>query len=275
MIGATVPDPEYVAARRVLLDALEALGEHRESIVLVGAQALYLHVGEGDLAVAPFTTDGDLAIDPRQLADEPRLVTMLEDAGFEIAIRPGTWTLHATLNPTGIQIDFLVPSSLAGPGRRGARLGPHGADLARKARGLEAALVDCTQVQVSSLEAGDSRAFDLRVAGTAAMLVAKFHKISERRDETHRIQPKDVLDVLRVLRFEALDLLGGRLRLLTRDSIAGEVTRASRSLLVELFANREGLGSMLAARSVAGLEDEVAIALSCEVLTRQLLEEWW
>jgi len=34
------PDPEYVAARRTLLDALEALGDHRDSIVVVGAQAV-------------------------------------------------------------------------------------------------------------------------------------------------------------------------------------------------------------------------------------------
>lgn len=35
-------DPEYVAARGVLLDALEALAEHRNAILLVGAQAVYL-----------------------------------------------------------------------------------------------------------------------------------------------------------------------------------------------------------------------------------------
>jgi hypothetical protein len=58
MTGVENHDPEYVAARRVLLDALEALGPHRKAVVLVGAQAIYLHVGEGDMAVAPFTTDG-------------------------------------------------------------------------------------------------------------------------------------------------------------------------------------------------------------------------
>lgn len=42
-------DPEYVEARRVLLDALEALGPHRKAVVLVGAQAIYLRVGEGNL----------------------------------------------------------------------------------------------------------------------------------------------------------------------------------------------------------------------------------
>jgi hypothetical protein len=57
-------DELYVIARRVLLDALDALGTHRAAVILVGAQAIYLRVGETDLAVAPFTTDGDLAIDP-------------------------------------------------------------------------------------------------------------------------------------------------------------------------------------------------------------------
>lgn len=34
-------DLEYGAARRVLLDALEALGTHRKAVVLAGAQAIY------------------------------------------------------------------------------------------------------------------------------------------------------------------------------------------------------------------------------------------
>src|SRR6187401_2744009 len=36
------PAPEYVLARRVLLDALQALGSQRDAVVLVGAQAIYL-----------------------------------------------------------------------------------------------------------------------------------------------------------------------------------------------------------------------------------------
>lgn len=35
-------DELYVMARRVLLDAIDALGHHRDAIVLVGAQAVYL-----------------------------------------------------------------------------------------------------------------------------------------------------------------------------------------------------------------------------------------
>src|SRR5262249_18751887 len=158
MAGARSPEPEYLAARRVLLDALEALGKHRKSVVLVGAQAIYLHVGEGDLAVAPYTTDGDLAIDPRELDDEPALATALEAAGFKLGVRPGTWAM------TDVQIDLLVPASLGGPGRRGARLGAHGTDVARKAAGLEAAVVDHARHRIAALDPADTRAFDVSVA---------------------------------------------------------------------------------------------------------------
>ncbi len=60
-------DPITIRARRVLLDALEALAGQRQAIVLVGAQAIYLHTGEADLAVSPFTQDADLALNPATL----------------------------------------------------------------------------------------------------------------------------------------------------------------------------------------------------------------
>jgi len=61
-------DELYVIARRVPLDALEALGPHRDATILVGAQAIYLHTGDADLAVAEYTTDADLALDPDLLS---------------------------------------------------------------------------------------------------------------------------------------------------------------------------------------------------------------
>lgn len=72
-----VPDPEYVLARRVLLDALDALGPHRGSFILVGAQAVYLHTGKAQIAVPEYTTDADLAIDPRLLQPHPLLAAVL------------------------------------------------------------------------------------------------------------------------------------------------------------------------------------------------------
>ena len=54
MNGGTEPINElYVRARRVLLDALEALHDQRNALILVGAQAIYLHAGDADLAIAP------------------------------------------------------------------------------------------------------------------------------------------------------------------------------------------------------------------------------
>jgi len=39
--------------------------------VVVGAQAVYLRTGVAGLTVAPFTTDGDVALDPTLLGDDP------------------------------------------------------------------------------------------------------------------------------------------------------------------------------------------------------------
>jgi hypothetical protein len=266
-------DPEYVAARRVLLDALAALGDHRKAVVLVGAQAIYLRVGDApqaELAVAPYTTDGDLAIDPRRLQNEPKLAEALQAARFELTVKPGTWTLAET----DVQIDLLVPSALGGPGRRGARLGPHGNDVARKATGLEAAVVDHSILRVGALDLADDRIFDLAVAGLGALLVAKLHKLAERRGDESRLSGKDALDTLRILRHAEAAELASTLAKLGNDSTAGEVTRRARDHLSELFADRTSLGPVLAARATAGLADEKAIALSCEVLARELLALW-
>ena len=65
MSGVSEFDPRYIAARRALLDALQALGDHRGSVILVGAQAVYLYAGElEEIAVAAFTEDADLVVDP-------------------------------------------------------------------------------------------------------------------------------------------------------------------------------------------------------------------
>jgi hypothetical protein len=115
-------DELYVVARRVLLDALDALGSHRDAVIVVGAHAVYMRVGEADLAVAPYTTDGDLAIDPARLSEIPPLEQALSQAGFlpKAADSVGVWITHRPTadNPrTEVAIDLLVPASVS-PGRR-------------------------------------------------------------------------------------------------------------------------------------------------------------
>ncbi len=89
------PDPLYVAARCVLLDALEAVEQHLDALTLVGAQAVYLQTGDADLAVSPYTTDGDLAIDPARLGPEPLIEVSMERAGFRLLEGAvGIWQVH-------------------------------------------------------------------------------------------------------------------------------------------------------------------------------------
>lgn len=79
------PEPIYIAAREVLLDALEALSAQLDAIVMVGAQAVYLRTGEANIAVAPYTTDTDVVLDLSHLDDAPTLVELLNGADFDFS----------------------------------------------------------------------------------------------------------------------------------------------------------------------------------------------
>lgn len=266
------PDPIYVASRRALLDALEALGEQRQALVLVGAHAIYLHVGEADIAVAAFTTDADIAIDPGRLKDIPRLERTLQKAGFLQDSQPGIWRSRVRIGDQYIPVDFLVAEALAGKGRRAAKLGDHGPRTARKVRGLEAAMVDHQEMEIHALEGGDPRRCSLAVAGPAALLVAKLHKIGERvREGKGRAEPKDALDVLRLLRGIPTGTFANDLDVLLEKPLSAKVCAEAVSYLEELFATASSPGSRLAVAAVGILERADQIAASCEVLATDLL----
>ncbi len=258
------PDPLYVKAREILLDALEALGPHRSSLVLVGAQAIYLHTGEADIAVAPFTTDADVIIDPDGLADRPIIAEALQASGFVLGDQPGQWVKDDA------RVDLMVPEAISGAGTRGARLGPHGNRVARKARGLEGALVDQEMREIASFQEGGRR-FELLVAGPAALLVSKLHKLAERIEGPSRVKDKDALDILRLLRGVPTEIISQRLRGLRQDSRSAVVTGEALQQLEGLFARPGAAGSTLASRAAAGLEPEDTIRASCAALTEELL----
>jgi len=123
------PDPLYVAARRVLLDGLEALGQQRQAAILVGAHAVYLRAGDGDLATTPHTTDADLALDPTLLGGDPLLNEALRAAGFWPKTGTGgpvvgSWVSEQLVGErtVNIDLDLLVPEAVSGEGTRAARL---------------------------------------------------------------------------------------------------------------------------------------------------------
>ena len=82
-------DRLYVEARRVLLDSLFALAPHGSAVIIAGAQAIYMRTGASDMSVAPYTTDGDLAINPTLLEDDPLLELAMEQAGFTLKGQTG------------------------------------------------------------------------------------------------------------------------------------------------------------------------------------------
>ena len=81
----------YVKSRRELLGAVVAMKPHQDQIVLVGSHAIYLRVGNSGLAVAPFTADGDLMLDPTALGQGPSIRSLLEARGFQRGEQPGSW----------------------------------------------------------------------------------------------------------------------------------------------------------------------------------------
>lgn len=260
------PDPLYVLARRALLDGLDALTPHLDSIVVIGAQAVYVHTGPADLPVAEFTTDADVAIGPEFLADEPSIQALLEGHGFELQEDPGKWRTR-----DGVQVDLLVPEALAGPGRRGARLPGHGKRAARRAKGIEGVLADNAEREIAALDPNDDRSFNVRVAGSASLLVAKIHKIAERAGDPDRLVEKDALDVLRLLRATPTDDLADAIGRLRADDLAGPVTEEALVLGTDVFAGG-GAGLDLVAESVRGLADTDVARESLQALWADLAE---
>ncbi len=261
------PDPEYVQARRVLLDVLEILGLHLRGLTLVGAQAVYLHTGAAGIAVPEYTPDADMAIAPELIADRPLLEDALTEAGFSRTSNPGRW-----ISPGGIPLDLMVPEALAGPGRRGADLGVHGRRAARRARGLEAALVDREKMTLTSLDPADERRHEIWVAGPAALLVAKVTKIDERTGVAGRVVEKDALDVSRLLRAVSTDDLSTGLGMLLGHELSAETTRAAIDALSRLFSGEDAEGVAMARRAAAPLVNADELTASIIALVNDLLD---
>lgn len=261
-------DPQYATARRALLDGLQALAPHLDSIVVIGAQAVYLHTGPADLAVAEFTTDADLAIGPQFLATEPAIRGLLEARGFQLQDNPGMWK-----TADGVQVDLLVPEALAGRGRRSAELRGHGRRVSRRAKGIEGALVDRAPQTILALDPADPRTLEVAVAGPAALLVAKIHKIAERADSPTRAVDKDALDVLRLLRAIPLDEMAHGMQQLLASDLAGDVTREAIQLADGMLRQPDHTGPVMAARAAGGLEDPDVIAASLAALYNDVADE--
>jgi hypothetical protein len=260
-----------VAARSALLDAMEALADQREALVLIGAQAIYLHTGAAPVALGEATKDTDLAVDPRVLTDDPLLEEAMERAGFHRNLtdpQPGSW-----LSPRGIPVDLMVPAALAGEGgRRGGRIPPHSRHATRRTPGLEAAVVDHAPMTITALDPSDTRSVEMEVAGPAALLVAKLHKLGERRDTPGRLLDKDAHDIYRLLVATEPVTLATAFAKLRRDELAGSVTDEAIVYLEQLFASDpDALGSAMAGRAEELFGNAAVVSAAVATLAADLV----
>lgn len=224
--------------------------------------------------LAETTKDSDIAVDPRSLQDHP-LIEEAMRAGLFVpnleSPQPGSW-----VNAEGVPVDLMVPEQLAGPGgkkTRGARIPPHDPHATRRARGLEAAMVDNDVMEIRALDPVDARRLNARVAGSAALVIAKLHKIGDRVAEPRRLVDKDAHDVYRLLVATDTEALAAKFWVLLRDELCGQVTAAARVLLGDLFASGpDAVGSTMAGRAEEGIGEPETVALQVAILTDDLLK---
>lgn len=262
-------DNSIVEARTALLDAIAALKVHQASVILIGAQAIYLRTGNATFALAEATKDSDIAIDTRKLGEKPLLEEAMTSAGFilnPVSQQPGAW-----LSTKGIPVDLMVPEHLAGSGsRRGVRIPPHSRHSARRAAGLEAALIDQSPMSVDSLN-GDGRRAVINVAGSAALLVAKLHKLGERVNTPDRLNDKDAHDIYRLLVATETPDLAETMQRLQADEVSHGVTTQALRYMQQLFASAKAVGATMAGRAEEGVGQPDTVSASVSLLAHDLL----
>lgn len=189
-------------------------------------------------------------------------------AGFLPDTQPGAW-----LRSDGIPVDLMVPDQLAGAGRRSVEIPPHDKLAARKTKGIEATVVDFTVEEIAALDAQDTRRIRVKVAGPAALLIAKIRKITERLGTPNRLNDKDAHDTFRLLSSFSSTDLATRCAFLLDDRLSSETTAAALRSLARNFApGPDTVGSLMAGRAETGVGDPQQTALATSILADDLLK---
>lgn len=205
------PRTEIEWSRRAIINVVEVLQVHAESLTLIGAHAVLLRTMGLDVPRMP-TGDGDLGVTPGLVSDLPSIETLLADAGYEhrTTARPGLWGRERYDEPDGKQsfrekIDLLAPHGLSGTASRSKRGVPalqpaHGKLAVGNALGLELAAFNRSLVTITDF-ADPRLTADLHVAEIPALILAKGSKIGERLREPRKgpVRDKDLGDLWRLM----------------------------------------------------------------------------
>jgi hypothetical protein len=256
-------------SRKALLDALEALQEHLEAIVLVGAHAVYMHTFAVSTPVADMTKDADLALNTSLLGATPLIELVLQKSGFQLGKNPGSWISQA-----GVPVDLMVPERLTIRSGRGAGVAPHATNSARNTAGIEGCLIDNSRMHFGSFDSRDKRSFEILVAGPTALLIAKAHKIGERIDIHRSIDNKDAHDVYKILRAVDTQTLASTMQILLEKEFSGASTKKGLNYIKVLFADGvDSPGSQMAGAAERDFDNSAFVSNSVSLLASDLLEE--
>lgn len=152
----------------------------------------------------------------------------------------------------------------------GARIPPHNKHAARKVAGLEAALVDNEPHLLEALDPGDSRSIPMKVAGPAALSVAKAYKLGERLAKPERLVNKDAHDLYRLLRATETEVVAEGYRLILNDERSRAVAQQALDFLRELFSEPSSVGSRMAGETEGSVGDPDTVAASTSALVGDL-----
>jgi hypothetical protein len=124
---------------------------------------------------------------------------------------------------------------------------------------------------VEALVPQDTRRYEVAVAGPAALLVAKLHKIADRQSQPRRQDDKDALDVYRLLQAIPTDELAAGLQRCLAHELSNAVTKEALEYLRQLFGTPESTGAQMAARAAEFADPEfyanASAALADDLLT--------
>ncbi|WP_152360285.1 hypothetical protein [Microlunatus speluncae] len=211
MTELKAPRTEIEWSRRAIINVVDVLAAHAESLTLVGAHAVLLRTMDLDVPRMP-TGDGDLGVTPGLVGDLPSIETPLVEASYEhrTAARPGLWGREAYEEPDGTRsyrekVDLLAPHGLSGTASRTRRGVPalqpaHGKLAVGNALGLELAAFNRSRLTI--LDFADSRlSVEIFVAGIPALILAKGSKVGERLREPGKgpVRDKGLGDLWRLM----------------------------------------------------------------------------
>ena len=144
--------------------------------------------------------------------------------------------------------------------------------IARKAIGLEGAIIDHDLIAIAALDGSDPRRFAVRVAGPAALVVAKVHKLRDRLagGRADRVADKDASDVYRLMLSVPVSEFLLRLRPLLGDETAAPVCHEALDLLSQLFGSQAATGVRMATDALRVAVPGAQVADVCTGFVRQV-----